>query len=130
MIGASDLWVDHLSARADIPADQTKMVKDSHKAIVKPVDKDADSYRTLRTWIELAHAGVGKPKIAMPDALWAQEEATRHLAEADALRNAGKSREATSGYHRAFALYDILKDDVGRGRASGSLAGPIGSTPV
>ena len=52
LAGASDFWVDRLSAAAALPPARRRLVRGSHTSIVKPPDKEADAYRRVREWIE------------------------------------------------------------------------------
>jgi len=44
ILGASDFWVDRLSARINLPSNRIKTVHGSHTSIVKPRDNQADAY--------------------------------------------------------------------------------------
>lgn len=47
VLGASDFWVDELSAGVGISSDQKKITRGTHKSIVKPKSKDQPEY----SWI-------------------------------------------------------------------------------
>jgi pimeloyl-ACP methyl ester carboxylesterase len=44
VLGASDFWVDKLSAGLQLPDRRKKMVRGSHTAVVKPQSKQSDAY--------------------------------------------------------------------------------------
>jgi len=50
--GASDFWVDRLSAGLDLPDCQMKTVHGSHTSIVKPVCRENEGYKYVRDCIE------------------------------------------------------------------------------
>lgn len=52
VLGASDFWVDKLSASLRLPDKHIKMVRGSHRAIVKPQTKQTDAYQFVRGCIE------------------------------------------------------------------------------
>ena len=45
VLGASDIWVDTLSASLGLALNRTRRVRGSHSAIVKPATRDADAFR-------------------------------------------------------------------------------------
>src|SRR3984893_9957861 len=52
VLGASDHWVDKLSAGLNLPDARKRMVRGSHKAIVKPQSKQSDAYQFVRDRIQ------------------------------------------------------------------------------
>ncbi|GAB1691192.1 tetratricopeptide repeat protein [Krasilnikovia sp. M28-CT-15] len=52
VLGASDFWVDTLSASLGLPMNRTRRVRGSHTSIVKPATRDADAFRFVldRVW--------------------------------------------------------------------------------
>src|SRR5207244_6475666 len=74
VLGASDFWVDKLSASLRLPAGRTKVVHGSHTAIVKPRDKQTDAYRfvheCLTVCLNRAAASVNVPAAVSPQSIW------------------------------------------------------------
>jgi hypothetical protein len=58
ILGASDFWVDRLSARIGLPTSRTKTVHGSHTAIVKPGGKSSDVYRFVKEKIRFLPSSV------------------------------------------------------------------------
>jgi len=54
VLGASDHWVDKLSAGLNLPDARKKMVRGSHTEIVKPATKQSDAYEYVRDRIKQA----------------------------------------------------------------------------
>jgi hypothetical protein len=52
VLGASDHWVDKLSAGLNLPDARKRMVRGSHQAIVKPQSKQSDAYQFVRDRIQ------------------------------------------------------------------------------
>ncbi len=65
LAGSADAWVDRLSAVATLPPSRRSLVRGSHTSIVKPRDREADAYRSVRGWIETSLARKAAPAPAV-----------------------------------------------------------------
>jgi pimeloyl-ACP methyl ester carboxylesterase len=73
VLGASDHWVDKLSAGLHLPDSRKRMVRGSHKAIVKPQSKQSDAYQYVRDRIQEAYLqrqSAAEPAPSQPSLPW------------------------------------------------------------
>jgi len=54
VLGASDFWVDQISAGIGLPSNRKKIARGSHTEIVKPKDKDSGIYSWVRDRIKVS----------------------------------------------------------------------------
>jgi pimeloyl-ACP methyl ester carboxylesterase len=56
VLGASDFWVDQLSAGIGLPTKQKKVASGTHTAVVKPASKDSPIYQWVRDQVNICRA--------------------------------------------------------------------------